>query len=396
MKAILLALFTALLATGSALPAQDFLIFQYGSPEQIRTAMAELPEATGLATTNTDGATPLHFAVANPDPAVVALLIQNQADVNAVDKWGSTPLSKAAYYCSNVEVIAMLLRSGAKVPDPGLRPSLMIEAASNPSPEVVRALLKAGANLKVTNRAGRSPLALAAGFNPEPGIVTALLEHGADIHKLDDYGHTPLMLAATWNSNPAVISSLLSHGAHIDRRSLTGTWPWNNPDPIHSVWNLIETPAPYLDKNWNWVSQYFLGWTPLMMAAANNPNPKICLALIKAGADLHAEADLHGTPILIASAWSPSGSVISTLLEAGARLEGRNAWGETPLIRSTANPNHPAVMAALLEAGANPLAQNLEGKTALDLALDYKWLKNTAILETLRTATQSASLQAND
>jgi hypothetical protein len=85
MKAILLALLIALPTTGSALPAQEFLIYQYGSPKQVRSAMAELSEATGLATTDSDGA---------------------------------TPLSKAAFYCANVEVIAMLLRSGAKHRDP--------------------------------------------------------------------------------------------------------------------------------------------------------------------------------------------------------------------------------------------------------------------------------------
>ena len=48
-------------------------------------------------------------------PEVVTLLIKAGADVNAKDKYGVTPLHRAAAYNENPEVITILIKAGADV-----------------------------------------------------------------------------------------------------------------------------------------------------------------------------------------------------------------------------------------------------------------------------------------
>lgn len=66
--------------------------------------------------TDMSGARPLHNAClgSSPDPDVVLLLIQHGADVNVRDKSNQTPLHYACSY-RNPAIIGLLLENGADV-----------------------------------------------------------------------------------------------------------------------------------------------------------------------------------------------------------------------------------------------------------------------------------------
>ncbi len=177
------------------------------------------------------GATPLHFASAwARDPAVVSLLLDAGADVNARDHGGYSPLHRAAKRNNNPGVITVLLDAGAEVVawasgfsiDWGWDYTPLHLAVQNENPAVTAALLEAGAELNALNGRGTgTPLHQAAGSKSSPAVVALLIEAGADLNARAEVwdrccwttsrDRTPLHLAA--KANPAAFMMLLDAGA---------------------------------------------------------------------------------------------------------------------------------------------------------------------------------------
>jgi len=114
-----------------------------------------------------DGRTALHVASSHGRIAVIMLLLEHGANVNAQDLYGYTPLH---------------------------------EAAKEGHTEVVQLLLKYGSNANVQKKDGWTALHLAAprGYLQ---VVKVLLERGADPHAQTQDGRTPFQLAkspCTW------------------------------------------------------------------------------------------------------------------------------------------------------------------------------------------------------
>ena len=91
----------------------------------------------------------------------------------------------------------------------------------NKNPDVIKALLAAGAKLEAQAMfVGNTPLQFAARFNENPAILEALLAAGADLEA--NGGYTPLREAARNNKNPDVIEALLAAGAKLEARDKYG------------------------------------------------------------------------------------------------------------------------------------------------------------------------------
>jgi ankyrin repeat protein len=153
-------------------------------------------------------------------PQDVQAAIQNGASVHArmsgvPQEQGKTPLSYAAQYNPDPEVITVLLKAGAGVKemDTLQETPLMLAAKYNQNPEVIAILLKGGANAKARNIVGWTPLMEAASRNQNPEVINALLKAGADIKAKGEHGWTSLEYAAAGNHNPEVITTLLKAGA---------------------------------------------------------------------------------------------------------------------------------------------------------------------------------------
>ncbi len=167
---------------------------------------------------------PLHLAAANNNPAVVNLLLDEGADINA--RTGNffyqemTPLHIAAAY-NEVAVIRALLnfdgRPTLTVGDEAYQ-SLPLHYAAmlNQSPETVVFLIESATDIDVRNVDGQTPLFLAAKHNPEPSVLEALLERGADPYAYGENEMSALHRAAEYNKNPAVVELLLKHGLEIN------------------------------------------------------------------------------------------------------------------------------------------------------------------------------------
>lgn len=96
-------------------------------------------------------------------------------------------------------------------------------ASSKGHLEIVKMLLKKGANLNHQNRLGDTALKLSF-MSPVKGranMYNLLLEEGADMELQDDYGTTAL-ITATYNSDVKAIEVLIGKGAKIDHQDQFG------------------------------------------------------------------------------------------------------------------------------------------------------------------------------
>ena len=91
-------------------------------------------------------------------------------------------------------------------------------AASYSSPEVVIALIEAGADVNARDSSKNSPLHWASAENP--AVVPFLLAAGAKVNLLNAADHSPLFFAAGHNNN-SIVEPLLAAGAD----PLLGTSP---------------------------------------------------------------------------------------------------------------------------------------------------------------------------
>src|SRR5262245_23116750 len=177
----------------------------------IRTLVTEV----NVNTAESDGATPLHWAVHWGNLATTKLLLGAGADPNAQNDLGVSPLWLA---CTNGDAPAVdtLLAAGAR-PTTSLRTSetVLMTCARTGSTESVKALIAHGAdvNTKESER-GQSALMWAAARNHED-VVRVLLDHGADIHARSSGGFTPLLLAVRHGAMEAT-RVLLEAGGNVN------------------------------------------------------------------------------------------------------------------------------------------------------------------------------------
>lgn len=119
------------------------------------------------------------------------------------------------------------------------------------------------------------------------------------------------------------------------------------------------------------------GVTPLMFAAANNPDPLAAAALLDAGASLN-ERDFAGlTPLMGAAMSNPNPQIVVELVEAGAEVNMKGPRDWTALMFGALHARNPEVVAALLEARADARIRNKDGGRAVDYAGGNPHLKGS-------------------
>mgnify|MGYP000276209955 CR=1 FL=1 len=102
---------------------------------------------------------------------------------------------------------------------------MKIAAETNTNPEVMEVLLKAGADIEVSDKYGETPLLLAVDGEivmENPEVIDALLKAGADVNAKDVDGRTPLSRAVEFSANPEVIEALLKVGANARAKDKEG------------------------------------------------------------------------------------------------------------------------------------------------------------------------------
>ncbi|MBO9480028.1 ankyrin repeat domain-containing protein [Salinisphaera sp. G21_0] len=237
---------------------------------------------------------------------IVKLLITH-TDVNAMDGW----IICAAARFNRLEIVKVLLASGAEIDKPYDVETALGYAAEYGCVDMIHLLVDAGASLESTvlsnGKRSLSPLCIAT-YARQQDCIKALIERGSGIDNADFRGLTPLTQAILAN-NIDQVRELVEHFHASVNCSPNYSIPWANVIP-HELFRRRE--------------QFVI--SPLAFAVHLGRSP-ITQFLIDSGAEINA---LHGLALRLAIVHDNAG-ILLKLIHGGADLCGVFDNGETPL-----------------------------------------------------------------
>ena len=308
-----------------------------------------------------NGETALHEAAWGGHEAVVQLLLEKGANVNAKENnREKTALHPAAMRGHEV-VVQLLLEKGADVnakKDDG--ETALHEAAWGGYEAIVRLLLEKWADINIKDKSGYTALHWAA-WGGHEATVQQLLEKGADVNTKGDFGATALHQAA-WGGHEAVVRLLLEKGADFNAKGNDGETALHKAarDGYEAVVQQLLEKGPDVNTK----DRY--NRTALHMAAGGGHKAVVQLLLEK-GADVNAK-DGHNWTALYVAAEGGHKAMVQQLLEKGADVNAKDRYDRTAL-HMAAEGGHEALVQQLLEKGADVNAKDGHNRTALHMVV---------------------------
>ncbi|XP_036413926.1 inversin isoform X3 [Colossoma macropomum] len=308
----------------------------------VRCILEAAPTESLLNWQDYEGRTPLHFAVADGNEAVVEVLTSyDGCNVTAYDNLFRTPLHWAALL-GHARIVHMLLernKSGMIPSDSQGATPLHYGAQSNYA-DTVAVFLKHPSVRDEPDLEGRTAFMWAAGKGSDDVIKTMLeLKEELDINMADKYGGTALHAAAL-SGHVSTVRLLLEKGAMVD-------------------------PLDVMKH------------TPLFRACEMG-HRDVILTLIKGGARVDL-VDIDGHSALHWAALGGNAEVCEVLMENGISPNLQDQAGRTPL-QCAAYAGYINCMALLIQHNADPNIQDKEGRTALHWSCNNGYLDAVKLL----------------
>lgn len=292
-----------------------------------------------------EGKTPLIIAVGNSYIDTAKILIENGANINAVDFEGWSALS---YVVNNgdIEIAKLLLENKAKI-----KGELLL-AIKSPIAEsridMIKLLIDNKANINYADDDGFNPLNIAI-ESGDMELTKFLITNGANVNSLMQDGVSLIGYAIAQN-NMDLLQILIENGANVN---YTGGDSWDN--------------------------------TPLQTASRLGLDNVVRILLTR-NADINA-VDMNGNTALHTAALNSQLSVVKLLLEKNPNLDIQNKVGNTALHLAVISGNIDIVGELVLK-GANTRIRNNDGKYPKDIA---RANNSAAIFEVLREAENKLS-----
>ena len=310
---------------------------------------------------------PLHAAIRlDNNYAVVKRLLDRGADVNAEDDNTMRPLSIACSW-NAVRVAEYLLDNGADIDAGGHHYTALFEACRRGKEELVRLLLRRGANVElggVGDGFAYVPLlqACRSGFIM---IAQDLIAHGADINRTDSFVGIPLALACYYGYE-AIARLLIQKGVDIEAvippKYLTALGHACSRGHEAIVRLLLDSGAKANMQSAmrlkiegggsgkQAIHTIEVGISP-MHGAALEGSVKIAQLLIDHGADVNTQDDGIGTPLILA-AYKGLYPMVEFLLNKGADILATCDYFVSVLVAAAQGSRHRGILQLLLSHGA--------------------------------------------
>ncbi len=211
----------------------------------------------------------------------------------------------------DLELVRALIKAGANVKlETQLGTSAITEAAIIGSAPILDALLKAGADPNFKTPNGETPL-MAAARSGKLDAAKVLLDAGADINAKENWGGQSALMWAAAQSQADMVKFLASKGANLDDHGKVNQWERK----------VIQEPRPK-DMNKG-------GFTALHYAAREGCG--LCVQyLLEAGADPDSEDPDRETPLLLALE-NMHFDTAAVLVKGGADLDKWDLFGRSPV-----------------------------------------------------------------
>jgi len=277
-----------------------------------------------------DGQSLLHVAAARGYAPIIDLLVSSNADVEALDANGNTPLDSAVLHNQPFALAALLKdHASASYVHPLDGRGALHEACMRGFAQMIQPLVDAGADPTLRDRFGQTPLDIALAYK-NGSVVATLLRLGQTLKQSQQIAEET-MESATMRGQTEIARILLDNGFDVNKPSANG--------------------SSYLND------------------AALKGQKKMVQLLLDHGASLSARNQIGGTALHDA-ALGGNAEVVALLLDRGVLIDDRERQsGATPLMMA-ASMGRLDVVTLLLKRGANRSLRDKAGHTALERARD--------------------------
>ncbi|XP_076009832.1 inversin [Genypterus blacodes] len=310
--------------------------------QTVRCILEAAPTESLLNWQDYEGRTPLHFAVADGNQAVVEVLTSYEGcSVTAYDNLFRTPLHWAALL-GHARIVHLLLErnTSGTIPSDSQGATPLHYGAQSNNAETVGVFLSHPSVKDEPDLEGRTAFMWAAGKGSDDVIRTMLaLTPHIDINMADKYGGTALH-AASLSGHVSTVKLLLERGAMVDSLDV-------------------------------------MKHTPLFRACEMG-HRDVILTLIKGSARVDL-VDVDGHTALHWAALGGNAEVCQILMENGISPNVQDQAGRTPL-QCAAYGGYITCMAVLMENNADPNIQDKEGRTALHWSCNNGYLDAVKLL----------------